>query len=203
MRASVELEALLAAGQVDAALELLHSRYRVDVRRFVRSRHPAEPADDICQEVWLGAHRALPEFRFDATPLVWLFSIASRKVVDAYRRSHRRQDEIEFDSRELLLSQCAQGPKPLTSAPTRLERRRRIDAVEKVLASWDNADRELLELRFVSDLKPAEIVEILGLDVAPNTVSQRLVRLIQRLRREMGQDVSLPSRTPPRDDISR
>jgi RNA polymerase sigma factor (sigma-70 family) len=200
---SVELRGFLSSGRVDAALELLHSRYRGDVRRFVRSRRPSEPADDICQEVWLAAHRALPDFRFDATPLVWLFSIASRKLVDAYRRNHRRQDDVLFDSRELLLSQCAPGLKPPTSAPTRLERKRRISAVEKILESWDMADRELLELRFVADLKPAEIVEILGLDVAPNTVSQRLVRLIQRLRREMEQDASPPSRIPRRNDSSR
>lgn len=46
--------------------------------------------------------------------------------------------------------------------------------------------RELLELRFVFDLKPAEIADLLG---APgsNAISQRIVRAANRLRQLLQQ----------------
>jgi len=185
---SAELRRRLAAGELDSAVELLYGRHEGDVRRFVRSRRPAAPPEDVCQEVWLAAQRALPAFKFDATPLAWLFSIASHKVVDAHRRNQHRDKDVELDSRELLIAHHASGRRPATSAATRVDRQRRIAAVERILDGWDPADRELFELRFLSELKPSEIVDVKGLDVPANTISQRLVRLVQGLRHQLAAD---------------
>lgn len=182
-----EVRALVSAGRIEDAIERLYASHGEELRRFVRSRRPTDPVDDVCQEVWLAAQRALPSFRFEASPRVWLFSIATRKLTDAYRRNRRRQDDVEFDSREVLLAHFPLGPRPPTSAGTRLDRRERIDVVDKILATWPPKDRELLGLRFVSDLTPTEIVQALSLDVEPNTLSQRLVRLVHRLRKQLVQ----------------
>jgi DNA-directed RNA polymerase specialized sigma24 family protein len=54
--------------------------------------------------------------------------------------------------------------------------------VRRELATWGPADRELFELRFFAGLRPAEIVEVLGLADEPNTISKRLERLMTRFR---------------------
>lgn len=59
--------------------------------------------------------------------------------------------------------------------------RERAEAVRAALLSLSAEDRELLDLRYVAGLKPAEIAEVLG-DASPNTISQRIVRAAKRMR---------------------
>ena len=48
-------------------------------------------ADDVTQEVYLRAYRALPAFRGDSTARTWLLSIARRTCADAVRDLGRRR----------------------------------------------------------------------------------------------------------------
>jgi RNA polymerase sigma factor (sigma-70 family) len=164
----------------------LHVCFARDLARFVDFLRPATNADDICQETWAAAMKALPRFRFDASPRVWLFGIAKRKVFDAGRR-RRRAPLTPMDERTEFLAGFPLGIRPET--PTRrLARQERASVLERALAAWRPADRELLELRYVCDLKPREIVAVLGLGESPNTVSQRLLRLTKRLREQIAKD---------------
>jgi len=55
-------------------------------------------------------------------------------------------------------------------------------ALEQALAALSLEEREWLELRFVEGLRPSEIVRVLALELEPNTLSQRIVRIVRRLR---------------------
>jgi RNA polymerase sigma-70 factor (ECF subfamily) len=168
------LRALLDAGQVDHACRLLHDTYGGEVTRFVRARRPADAAD-VTQEIWAAVARTLPGFRFEATPRGWILTIARRKVTDAWREDEPvtgLDDELTDDAAVVELT--ASSPR---SQALRAERRA---AVQRALATLDEGERELLELRYVTGLKPAEIGDIL--DERANTVSQRLVRALRRLR---------------------
>jgi RNA polymerase sigma-70 factor, ECF subfamily len=48
-------------------------------------------ADDVTQDVFLQAWRALPNFRAESSGRTWLLSIARRACVDAVRRQSRRR----------------------------------------------------------------------------------------------------------------
>lgn len=48
-------------------------------------------ADDVTQEVYLRAYRALPAFRGDSSARTWLLSIARRTCADAVRDLRRRR----------------------------------------------------------------------------------------------------------------
>ena len=50
-----------------------------------------EAADDVTQEVFLRAYRALPAFRGDSSARTWLLSIARRTCADAVRDLRRRR----------------------------------------------------------------------------------------------------------------
>jgi RNA polymerase sigma-70 factor (ECF subfamily) len=50
-----------------------------------------DQADDVTQEVYLRAYRALPAFRGDSSARTWLLSIARRTCADAVRDLRRRR----------------------------------------------------------------------------------------------------------------
>jgi RNA polymerase sigma-70 factor, ECF subfamily len=187
------LRELVEGGEVSAACDLLYASYAPDVRRFVASLHPAVPVQDLCQETWVAALAALPRFRFEASPRVWLFSIARRRSIDALRRGRKQALETRLETTELLLKRLALGG-PRATPSSALVRKRRAAALDRVLAGWSPDDRELLELRFVAGLKPAEIVGVLDGAQKPNTIAQRLLRLTSRLRTELRHDHEFASR---------
>jgi RNA polymerase sigma-70 factor (ECF subfamily) len=82
---------LLAARDGDrAALRAFVRASQGDVWRFAAHRVGSDDADDVTQDVYVRAWRAIPAFRHDATARTWLLAIARRACVDALRRRGRR-----------------------------------------------------------------------------------------------------------------
>ena len=165
-------------------LDGLVAEYDGALRRFVGARC-GDPArvDDVCQEVWAAVGRALPGFRGDASPRTWILLIARRKLIDAWRADA----PITALDDELL----DQVPSP-RSALVAEERRA---ALRRALAALPPGDRELIELRYVVGMKPGEIADATG--GRANTVAQRLVRALRRLRALLLADEAFASRRGP------
>jgi RNA polymerase sigma-70 factor (ECF subfamily) len=160
----------------DDVLAALYRDHADDVTRYVRRRVPASDVDDVCQEVWLAAREALPRYQRQCAPRVWLRVIARNKVVDLWRR--RPAAASTFDS---TMSHELGGALKLPTTPSKkLARARTSQALARALAAMDEDEREMIALRFLDGLKPAEIAIVLG--TRPNTVSQRLVRAVRKLR---------------------
>jgi RNA polymerase sigma-70 factor (ECF subfamily) len=82
------------------ARAVLQERYLREVYRYVLRRVPRpEEAEDITAEVFASAFAALPQFRGQCSPYLWLLQIARRKIIDARRRRLAR--------REMLASELA------------------------------------------------------------------------------------------------
>ena len=62
---------------------------QAEVWRFVAHQIGADAADDVTQDTYLRAWRALPAYRGDASGRTWLLSIARRACADALRRRVR------------------------------------------------------------------------------------------------------------------
>jgi RNA polymerase sigma-70 factor (ECF subfamily) len=62
-----------------------------DVRRLCAHLVSDTDADDLAQETYERALKALPRYRGDAPVKVWLLSIARRTCMDALRRQTRRR----------------------------------------------------------------------------------------------------------------
>jgi RNA polymerase sigma-70 factor, ECF subfamily len=73
------------------ALRAFIVRSQVEVWRFVAHQVGTGDADDVTQDVYLRAWRALPAFRQEASARTWLLAIARRAGVDALRSRGRRQ----------------------------------------------------------------------------------------------------------------
>jgi RNA polymerase sigma-70 factor, ECF subfamily len=82
----------LAAAEGDRmALHGLVRVSQVDVWRFCAHVGDRSMADDLTQETYLRAFRALPSFRGEASARTWLLAIARRTVADSIRGSRRRR----------------------------------------------------------------------------------------------------------------
>jgi len=71
------------------AFDALVTRHAPALLNFVRQTYPENSeCDDIVQEAFIAAWKALPGFAFRAQFRTWLYALTSRKIVDALRRRH-------------------------------------------------------------------------------------------------------------------
>jgi RNA polymerase sigma-70 factor, ECF subfamily len=132
--------------------------------RMLGSRAEAE---EIAQETFLRAHRALGEFRGEARLGTWLYAIAARLCLNrlaAGARRHERSDETA------LLQRPAEG----ADAAAALERTELQAALQEAVAALPEERRIVVVLRDLEGLAYEEIAEVLGLPL--NTVRTRLHR---------------------------
>jgi RNA polymerase sigma-70 factor, ECF subfamily len=124
-------------------------------------------AEEIAQETFLRAHRALGEFRGEARLGTWLYGIASRLCLNRLAsgpRRHERSDDLAL----------AQAPAADTDAAGALERGELEAALHEAVAALPEDRRIVVVLRDLEGLSYDEIAEVLGLPL--NTVRTRLHR---------------------------
>lgn len=166
---------LVAAAQADfAAFDAIYSRYVTRIYRYIRLRVIEEQdALDLTQQVFLKALDALPRYRPSGIPFsAWLFRIARNAVIDHHRRS---KSSVPWD----LLPESLH-PTSDTDPETAALLHESVASLQVALGSLDAYRRELLALRFASELTIREIAAVLGKPEA--TVKSDLRRTLQRLK---------------------
>ena len=144
-----------AKGDENAFAELyslLSTRVFNLVLRSVRDRSLAE---DLCQEVWLKAHREIRGLRAPEAFRSWIYRIASHACVDFARSSHGKHRGEEGAIDELIVSYV---PEPEDSAILHSE----VRMVWETLGSMSPRQSTALYLRQVDGLSYDEIAEVLG-----------------------------------------
>lgn len=74
----------------DREIDALVSAHYTDVWTLCRTLVDQDEADDLAQETFMAAARALPGFRGECTVRSWLLSIARRVCIDELRRRSRQ-----------------------------------------------------------------------------------------------------------------
>jgi len=175
-RGAVEVDDATLAGcrmGDPAALRVFVGRYQELVFAFLsRSVGRGPHVEDLAQEVFLRACRALP--RFDpagsARPSTWLLTIATRLVVDARRRRAVPTSTLDTDV-----------PSPATGTPETERRRLEIGrALEAAAAELSPDHRDVFLLAEFHGLDTREIAGVVG--VPEGTVRTRLFRARAHLR---------------------
>lgn len=82
------------SGRADALDRLVAETYS-DVWRLCSGLVDPEAAEDLAQETFVRATRALPRFRGGASKRTWLFAIARHVCMDELRARHRRRRRDE------------------------------------------------------------------------------------------------------------
>jgi RNA polymerase sigma-70 factor (ECF subfamily) len=130
-----------------------------------------EAARDAVQSAWAHAWRRLDSIRDESKIRSWLVAVAANQARDALRH-HRRRGALPL---------TIDLPAPATEDP---DRAIAVIDLERVLRGLKPEDRALLALRYVGGLDSSEIATQLGL--SPSGVRTRLMRLLERLRMDLG-----------------
>lgn len=123
--------------------------------------------DDLVQEVFVIAHRKLPQFEGRSTIGTWLFGITYRVVRDLRRSAAARA------RREAL----ATGGRPPTEPDRRLSRVQAATILDELLATLEDEQREVLVMAEIMHMTAPQIAELT--EAKLNTVYSRL-RLARR-----------------------
>jgi RNA polymerase sigma-70 factor (ECF subfamily) len=141
--------------------------------RMLGSRADAE---DVAQETFLRAHRALPEFRGDAKLSTWLYAIAARLCLSRLGGSQRRLVRAD----EEILARIPDGG----ADPGRvMEEEERGAALRRAITELSEERRMVVVLRDLEGLAYEEIAEVLGIELG--TVRSRLHRARLDLREKL------------------
>jgi RNA polymerase sigma-70 factor (ECF subfamily) len=165
----------LRAGEARAFEELVmayqHRVFGVALR-MLGSRAEAE---EIAQEVFLRAHRAVADFRGEARLGTWLYAIASRLCLNRLVSPDRRVARGD--------AALAEIPASTPDAAAVAERAELDAALRAAIAELPDERRLVLVLRDVEGLSYEEIAEALALD--PGTVRSRLHRARMQLKEKL------------------
>lgn len=162
-------------------------RHQDAVYRVVRRTSRVDPAraEDLAQETFLRAYRALDRFRGQCSFAHWLFRIATNLTINrattVAARAERRTVSLEAPMRSLDREQPMEvedrvGPAPEAS----LEREELRAALERALSRIPDEFRAAVVLRDVEGLDYEAIADVL--DIPIGTVRSRLHRGREALR---------------------
>jgi len=170
-------------GSQDAFQELVERYERPVFGLIVRIVRSAETAEDLAQETFLKAYRALSRFDAERRFSSWLFKIAHNTALDALRREGHDTLSLDApvgDSEEAPeLPEDPGAENPFERASGRALGRALEAALGRIRAEY----REILLLRFVEELSYEEIAEVLGSPLG--TVKIHIYRARRDLARAM------------------
>ena len=134
-----------------SSFEELVCRYELRIYRFVNDRcRNSRDAQELTQDVFVAAYRAIDRFDPNRSFVTWLFTIARRKWID-YLRAHR-----SFENEELPEQADGNDPGAL------LVRREAGEDLWRIArAVLPEAQYEALWLRYVEDMEVAEVARVM------------------------------------------
>lgn len=150
----------------ELTLETLFRRHADDVHRMIRRLlgpgATEADVDDLVQQVFLHAHRALPRFRGESKTSTWLYGIATKTVLNFLRGRRRYRAMVErLDTAPAL-----------DRSDRRLEDRDELRRVWRCLLEIKPKKRVVFVLHEIEGLSAPEIAAML--DVGEPTVRSRL-----------------------------
>jgi RNA polymerase sigma-70 factor (ECF subfamily) len=174
-----EIVQLVVGGAIDAFDELVRRTrlpaYRL-ARRITRNH---EDADDVVQDSYVKAYRALARFDMSRAFGPWFLTIVARSALSRIRQRSRHAtvplDEPGADGTTLA--------ERIPDAEMDVAGRQRLLDVEEALENLSDEHRAILALRVDGDLPYAEIAS--ALDVPVGTVMSRLARAREALLEEV------------------
>jgi RNA polymerase sigma-70 factor (ECF subfamily) len=175
-------QALHGGREGKRAEEALYLKYRGAVSRIAASFNDldADEAQDVVQEAFVRAFRALASLKDSDRFSAWLFTIArnrARSYLTA-RGTHRKA--AEDATRESLLA-CDSGP----AASDQMEREAALRAVRSVIDSLrEGPEKETVRLFYLEGtLSAREIAQRMG--VGKSAVTMRLERFRARIKEQL------------------
>jgi RNA polymerase sigma-70 factor (ECF subfamily) len=176
-----QIVALCRAGDLDAFGQV-YARYGDTIFRhafYLLGHH--EDADDIKQETFLRAYRALPAFRHESSLRTWLLKICTNLCYDRLKR-RQRQPEISYEPQQAqqYLAETLGDRNGCADPQSALDRADTLQTLLRVLRAMPLPQRSLIVLHVLEGLDYKEIGHILG--CAPLTAKMRVLRATRQFK---------------------
>jgi RNA polymerase sigma-70 factor (ECF subfamily) len=164
---------LIAAAKKDPGeFGKIYQLYIQSIFRYLYSRIGSLPeAEDATAQTFLAALEALDRYQHRGHFAAWLFAIARRKALDAFRT--QRQEPLEN----------AEKVPAETDVLQQVIQTEQIAALAKLIGALSEEEHELIRLRYIAELKFSEIGRLMNR--SEDAVKKSLYRLLVRLQSQL------------------
>lgn len=138
----------------------------------------ADDAEDVTQEVFIRAYRALDRFDLARPLRPWLLEIARNQCYNWGRALRRRLAALQRWGQAVPTSEA--------NPDEQVTQQWKADALWQAVRRLNGPDQEIVYLRCFLELSVEETAQVLN--IAPGTVKSRLWRALDRLRRVVDQE---------------
>ena len=174
----IELVERVRGGDDDAFRLLVERHSRAIYRSAYRITANSADADDVVQETFLRAYRALASFDARATLTTWLHRIAINCALDLIDARKRREGRIDSGEDMTTIASTDASPDRIVLG-SEMQR-----AIADAMAALTGNERTAFVLRHFEGMPLEEIGQILGtrLNATKNTVFRAVRKLRQQLQ---------------------
>lgn len=197
MQSESDLVRRAQAGDAEAFCMLARAYER---RLFVLALHycrDCHDAEDLSQEVWLKAFRALKSFRGESSFYTWLRHITINTFLNHRRGQGQFDRAIELEEWELSRNEETRGHvslPPANNLAENIEQDILIERVLGVLAELTPQQRLIFLLKHHEGMTYEEISAALG--CSTGTTKKALFRAVRKLREHLGVEVETTNYRP-------
>jgi RNA polymerase sigma-70 factor (ECF subfamily) len=157
------------------AFNLLVLRYQHRVLALVgRFIHDSHEAEDVCQEAFIKAYRALPLFRGDSAFYTWLYRIAVNTAKNYLVSRNRRPPASDVEVADAEQSEAGNILREIENPESKLATANLKLAIEQAIEDLPEDLRTAFTLREFSGLSYEDITEVM--DCPVGTVRSRIFR---------------------------
>jgi RNA polymerase sigma-70 factor (ECF subfamily) len=159
-----------------AAFELLVSKYQRKLARLLsRFIRDATEVEDVTQEAFIKAYRALPTFRGDSAFYTWLYRIGINTAKNYLAAMGRRAPTTtEIDSEEAEGYEDGEQLRDVNTPENMMMSRQVAETVNQTLESLPEELRSAITLREIEGLSYDDIADIMNCPIG--TVRSRIFR---------------------------
>jgi RNA polymerase sigma factor (sigma-70 family) len=143
--------------------------------RFTKNR---EDAEEVSQDIFIKAYRALADFRGDSKFSTWLYTIVNTTCITFLRKKRLETHSLDNEKVFEVADSFDSGMRA-----NQVEQKSRVTMVNRAIALLGGDDAEIITLFYKSEQSLEEIAQILRIE--PNTAKVRLHRARARLKEKM------------------
>lgn len=168
-----DLVAQAKKGSQEAFAQLMEQSQQRMYQLAYRMTGQHQDAQDVCQEAFFKAWKALPNFKEESSFSTWLYRLTSNSAIDLLRKRKRQQEsslveQFQGEEEELEIPDLREAPEDvLLQGEVR-------DKIHQGLEKLPPHHRQVLVMREVQGLSYQEIATTLALDLG--TVKSRIAR---------------------------
>lgn len=168
-------------GDVEAFAAIVNAHQKLIAADLAR-RLPAQDVQEVAQDVFVRAFRALPSYRREAPFRIWMLRIARYAAMDFWRKKYRRRSLLfsELDEAGLNHVETAQQERLAEQAVDRDARAAAREWLETALRRLSPDDRAVITLVELEERSMADAARRLGCGLA--AVKVRAFRARRRLK---------------------